>query len=102
MNYTIVWNENKTEGIILSDESDAQYAAYKSHEKNYSTLADCFRDIYGVEQKCTIQYGLVNLQPTQEMIDAAIDVFQHYDSDDLATLMKCVYKAMIQKLTCNL
>lgn len=59
MSYTIVWNENKTEGIILSGEDaygDAKYATTgKSILGYYSTLADGFYEIYGQDGGCTIQ-----------------------------------------------
>lgn len=58
MNYTITWNENKTEGIILSGEdalSDAIKATTGKSNGCYSTLAGEFYEIYGEFQKCTIQ-----------------------------------------------
>lgn len=59
MNYTIVWNENKTEGIILSGEdvyTDAKFATTgKSILGGYSTLASEFYETYGQYQNCTIQ-----------------------------------------------
>lgn len=60
MSYTIVWNENKTEGIILSGEdaySDAKYATTgKSILGYYSTLASEFYETYGQDGGCTIQH----------------------------------------------
>lgn len=59
MKYTIVWNEDKTEGVILSGRDahdDAKYATTgKSIPGWHSTLASEFYDIYGEFQKCTIQ-----------------------------------------------
>ena len=59
MSYTIVWNKDKTEGIILSGEdaaSDAKYATTgKSILGYYSALADEFYEIYGQFGGCTIQ-----------------------------------------------
>lgn len=58
MNYTIVWNENKTEGIILSGEDanrDAKMATTGEHDGMYSTLAGEFYETYGQYENCTIQ-----------------------------------------------
>lgn len=58
MYYTIVWNENKTEGIILSGENagrDAMMATLWMSNGQYSTLAGEFYETYGEFQKCTIQ-----------------------------------------------
>lgn len=58
MNYTIVWNESKTEGIILSGENalrNAVKATIGESNGQYSTLAGEFYEIYGEFQKCTIQ-----------------------------------------------
>lgn len=58
MIYTIVWNENKTEGIILSGEDanrDAKMATTGKHNGWYSTLAGEFYETYGQDGKCTIQ-----------------------------------------------
>ena len=60
MSYTIVWNENKTEGIILSGDdvyTDAKFATTgKSILGGYSTLAEYFYETYGQYQNCTIQH----------------------------------------------
>lgn len=71
MKYTIVWNQNKTEGIILSGEdapADADHACciYNYRFQGVSSLAENFRDTHGKYQDCTIQNGLVPLQPTEE------------------------------------
>ena len=58
MKYTIVWNEDKTEGIILSGEDvnrNAKMATTGKHNGWYSTLAGEFYETYGEYQKCTIQ-----------------------------------------------
>lgn len=59
MSYTIVWNENKTEGIILSGEDanrDAKMATTGEHDGMYSTLSGEFYEVYGQDGKCTIQH----------------------------------------------
>ena len=58
MNYTIVWNVNKTEGIILSGEDahrDAKMATTGKYNGWYSTLAGEFYETHGQYDKCTIQ-----------------------------------------------
>lgn len=75
MNYTIVWNQNKTEGIILSGDDKLKIAKYTtSHDNHYgfgiSPVAYQFRDHFGLTEKCTIQNGLVPLNPTDEMMKA--------------------------------
>ena len=75
MKYTIVWNENKAEGIILGGEDhmkDAEHAAgLKGNIRGgVSALADHFRESYDY-QKCSIQGGLVPMQPTEEMMKEA-------------------------------
>lgn len=58
MSYTIVWNENKTEGIILSGEGanrDAKMATTGEHDVMYSALAGAFYEIYGQDGECVIQ-----------------------------------------------
>lgn len=98
MNYTIVWNENKTEGIILSSDNfstDAKYAVGEVNSDWYSSLADAFRDIYGVDQQCAINSLS---EPTQEMIEAGNKAL--YSGGEQS--VERIYKAMIQKLTCNL
>lgn len=58
MKYTIVWNEDKTEGIILSGENALRNAVKATTGKSngfYSTLAGEFYETYGEFQKCTIQ-----------------------------------------------
>lgn len=98
MNYTIVWNENKTEGIILSGEEsldDAKYAIGESYKLAHSSLAGCFRDIYGDCQTCTIDSLS---EPTQEMIEVGNKAL--YSGGEQS--VERIYKAMIQKLTCNL
>lgn len=75
MKYTIVWNQNKTEGIILSGEDAPAEADHACNIENYlhqgvSSLADYFRENYGEYQDCTTQNGLAPLQPTDEMMKA--------------------------------
>lgn len=59
MKYVIVWNENKTEGIILSGEDVLRNAVKATvgggSNGQYSSLAGEFYEIYGEFQKCTIQ-----------------------------------------------
>lgn len=57
MKYTIIWNENKTEGIILQDRKDITYAStgeyvdYSDSTFGVSTLADAFRATFdGTDQ----------------------------------------------------
>lgn len=61
MSYTIVWNENKTEGIILSgDKTDvsAHKAVTGEACQAYSSLAGEFYEVYGQYQDCTIQHNV--------------------------------------------
>ncbi|QDX29511.1 hypothetical protein [Dickeya poaceiphila] len=60
--YIIVWNENKTQGILLSQENetidtydDAFHAGGGMEQGNVASLADAFRNIYGEEQQCSYQ-----------------------------------------------
>lgn len=59
MNYIIVWNENKTEGIILSGEDAASNAKYATTGKCsagwFSSISSEFYEIYGQDGCCTIQ-----------------------------------------------
>lgn len=81
MKYTIVWNENKTEGIILSGEdrmSDAKHAAGIQNNlgQGVSSLADDFREgRYDRYDGITIQDGLVPMQPTDEMIMSGVEAY---------------------------
>lgn len=104
MKYTIVWNENKTEGIILSGEdrmTDAEHAAWYDDHLDFgvSTLADHFRQIYDF-QKCTIQEGLVPMPPTAEMIKAGMDLYYHSSGigDTVEDMIISVWQAMIQEM----
>lgn len=86
MIYTIVWNKNKTEGIILSGEDRITEAEHACNIENHldggvSTLADHFREIYGEYQKCTIQDGLVPMQPTADMVKAGMNAY--FESDEI-------------------
>lgn len=51
MSYTIVWNEGKSEGIILSGDNATNDAEYATTGKTipgwHSTLASEFYEIYG-------------------------------------------------------
>jgi len=43
----IVWNDNRKEGVIFDNKSDARYAArHRSGGVIESTLADDFREMY--------------------------------------------------------
>ncbi|QYC51805.1 hypothetical protein vBPmiSPMCJR_075 [Proteus phage vB_PmiS_PM-CJR] len=98
MNYTIVWNENKTEGVIFSGESakrDIKMAKTGNSNGMYSTLAGEFYDTYGEYEPCT---SVSLCEPTQEMIDAGNKAL--YSGGEQS--VERIYKAMIQKLTCNL
>ncbi|UIB81309.1 hypothetical protein [Flyfo podovirus Tbat2_2] len=105
MKYTIVWNENKTEGIILSGEDrlkDAEHAAWIDDHlgRGVSTLADSFRDVYDF-QHCTIQDGLVPVQPTDEMIKAGMDAYfqsYHDSGDTVEDMVKFIWRAMVQEM----
>lgn len=59
MSYTIVWNENKTEGIILSGDHTRVNCKMATTGKSalgiHSTLSGEFYEIYGQYQNCTIQ-----------------------------------------------
>lgn len=62
--YIIVWNENKTEGVLfLSNKEneddaldDAFHAGGGMPSNPCSSLADNFREHYGEEQDCHYQY----------------------------------------------
>lgn len=81
MKYTIVWSENKTEGIILSGEDRLKDAEHASGINNrlifgVSSLADAFRENqYEKFDNVTIQDGLVPMQPTPCMIHAGQSEF---------------------------
>lgn len=106
MKYTIVWNENKTEGIILSGEdriTEAEHACdIEDHlSGGVSTLADNFREIYGEYQECTIQDGIVPMQPTDEMIMAGFEAYHqsyHDSGDTVEDMVKFIWKAMAQEV----
>lgn len=59
--YVIVWNENKTEGVVFrnelgdSGEDDARHAADVWNTNPCSTLADSFLEVYGEDQPSFIQ-----------------------------------------------
>lgn len=105
MKYTIVWNENKTEGIILSGEDrlkDAEHAANFDNHAGFgvSSLACDFSDNYGKNQKCTIQDGIVPMQPTEEMIKAGMD--DYFDckrnGDTVEDMIVFIWQAMVQEI----
>lgn len=104
MKYTIVWNENKTEGIILSGErrlKDAEHATNMQDNawNGVSWLAYTFRDV-GIYQKCTIQDGLVPMQPTDEMIKAGMESFYDGKGNGLAgrDIVISIWQAMAQEM----
>lgn len=106
MKYTIVWNKNKTEGIILSGKDrlkDAEHAADISNTENgfwLSPVAFRFRSHYGLAEKCTIQDGLVPMQPTEEMIKAGMD--DYFDckrnGDTVEDMIVFIWQAMVQEM----
>lgn len=106
MKYTIVWNENKTEGIILSGEgrmSDAKHAAGIQNNlgQGVSSLADDFREgRYDRYDGITIQDGLVPMQPTDEMIKAGMD--DYFDckrnGDTVEDMIVFIWQAMVQEM----
>ena len=106
MKYTIVWNENKTEGIILSGEDrmkDAEHTMWIDDHLDcgVSTLADHFREIYDY-QKCTTQDGLVPTQPTDKMIKAGTEAYfqSYHDSGDTVNdMVKFIWQAMVQEMS---
>lgn len=54
----VVWNESKTEGIILTGveaEAEAMHACATRTLNPVSTLADSFREIYGESEPCTYE-----------------------------------------------
>ena len=104
--YTIVWNENKTEGIILSGEDrlkDAEHAANISDFgwRGVSSLAYTFKEDIGIYQKCTIQDGLVPTQPTDEMIKAGMDAYfqsYHDSGDTVEDMVINIWQTMVQEM----
>lgn len=66
MSYTVVWNEGKSAGIILSGENankDAEYATTgKTIPGWYSALASEFYEIYGQDGGCTIQNNVEDIK----------------------------------------
>lgn len=87
MKYTIVWNENKTEGIILSGEYMQQRAERLS-------------EAYSLRGSASIQDGLVPMQPTDEMIKAGID--DYFDctanGDTVEDMIVFIWQAMVQEM----
>lgn len=105
MKYTLVWNENKTEGIILSGEHKLKVAEYITSHKNsfgfgLSPVANRFRDHFGLTEKCTIQEGLVPNRPTDEMIKAGMDLYYHSSGigDTVEDMIISVWQAMVQEM----
>lgn len=107
MKYTIVWNENKTEGIILSGEDrlkDADHASGINNRLIYgvSSLADAFRENqYEKFDNITVQDGLVPMQPTDEMIKAGMDAYfqsYHDSGDTVEDMVKLIWRAMAQEM----
>lgn len=105
MKYTIVWNENKTEGIILSGKHKLKVAEYITSNKNdygfgLSPVANRFRDHFGLTEKCTIQDGLVPMQPTAEMILAGKSEFYRCKDRGLTAPESVIniWMAMVQEM----
>lgn len=105
MKYTIVWNENKTEGIILSGDDrlkDAEHAANVSDFgwRGVSSLAYTFREDIGIYQKCTIQDGLVPMQPTDEMVEAGVEAYHQSREVGHASheMVSFIWRAMVQEM----
>lgn len=105
MKYTIVWNENKTEGIILSGEDqlkDAEHAANISDFgwRGVSSLAYTFKEDIGIYQKCTIQDGLVPMQPGACMIHAGQSEFYRCKDRGLTVPESVIniWMAMVQEM----
>lgn len=106
MKYTIVWNENKTEGIILSGEDrlkDAEHASGINNRLNQgvSSLADAFRENqYENFDGITIQDGLVPMQPTEEMIKAGMDDYfdRTANGDTVEDMIVFIWQAMVQEM----
>lgn len=104
MNYTIVWNEAKNEGVIFSGESakrDIKMAKTGDSNGMYSTLAGEFYDTYGEYEPCT---SVSLSQPSEDMVKAGVEALRKCDPAliDEESTIELIYKAMIQKLTCNL
>lgn len=64
--YDVVWNEDKTEGVLFLKKpdngmwdrgslADVKHASGGTSCNPCSSLADYFREAYGTEQKCTAQ-----------------------------------------------
>lgn len=105
MKYTIVWNQNKTEGIILSGDDQLKIAEYTvNHDNRYgfgiSPVAYRFRDHFGLTENCTIQNGLVPLQPTDEMILAGSDAY--FESREIGQtsheMVVSIWLSMVQEM----
>lgn len=104
MKYTIVWNENKTESVILSGEDrmkDAEHAAGMkcNISGGVSTIADKFNDVYE-DDKRVIQDGLVPMQPTDEMINAGIDAYLESKEvwDKTKDMVINIWRSMAQEM----
>lgn len=101
MNYTIVWNEAKNEGVIFSGEHadrEVNMAVRGQHHFTYSRLAGEFYDIYGAHEPCT---SISLSQPSEDMVKAGIEAYLKDEGKDVAEVIESIYKAMIEKLTCN-
>lgn len=104
MKYTIVWNENKTEGIILGGDDrlkDAEHAAGLRNNIRgvVSTIADKFNDVYEDDSR-SIQDGLVPMQPTAEMILAGQSEFYRCKDRGLTAPESVIniWMAMVQEM----
>lgn len=101
MNCTIVWNEAKNEGVIFNGESakrDVKMAKTGDSNGMYSTLAGEFYDTYGEYELCT---SISLSQPSEDMVKAGVEAYLKDEGKDVALQIESIYKAMIEKLTCN-
>lgn len=103
MKYTIVWNENKTEGIILSGD-DIKGVMHAAGLRNnirggVSTIADKFNDVYEDDTR-SVQEGLVPLQPTDEMIMAGVEAYYQSREVDHTSheTVNLIWQAMVQEM----
>lgn len=101
MNYTIVWNEAGNEGIILSDDNfstDVDFAKANIEVGFSSSLVREFRSIYGAHEPCT---SVSLSKPSEDMVKAGVEAYLKDEGKDVAEVIESIYKAMIEKLTCN-
>lgn len=56
MKYFIVWNEDKSEGVIMNDKADAQYTATGVRRGfDVTSLGDNFRELFDETDEFEIQ-----------------------------------------------